>query len=370
MSSSPLLVVAGEASGDALAAPVVAELGVRAFGVGGSELAAAGAELVDSLSGAASMGIRGAFSTAPALVRMLPRLVRAVRARRPSAALLVGFSEVNARLAPWLRGQGIRVLWFAPPQVWAWRPTRARGIARAVDRLAVLLPFEAAIWREAGANVEYVGHPAAERTSRSVPRPVADRPALVALLPGSRKHEVRAHLVPLLQSISAVPAERSGIRLRGRLILSGALPAKGADWVRRLSAAHGVPVHEGGIEDGIAGADVAVVASGTATLECAALEVPPIIVYRTDPVTYVIAKRMLRVSSIGLPNLVIGRRAFPELLQSAVGAATIREAVFAVLRNREAYVATCAETRAVLSAGIARGTTGARVARMIAPWLS
>src|SRR5262249_7440141 len=158
-----------EPSGDALAADVVARLGRPSFGLGGPRLARAGTDVLVDLRSFTSMGIAPVLLRAPRLLGASRALARAVRLHRPRAALLVEFSELNARLAPRLKHRGARVLWYAPPQVWAWRPGRAPGIAADVDRLAVLLPFETEAWRKAGGTVDYVGHPAASPEWLDVP---------------------------------------------------------------------------------------------------------------------------------------------------------------------------------------------------------
>jgi lipid-A-disaccharide synthase len=342
-----------------MAARVVTELGGPAFGLGGRELRAAGTDLVADVGSHAAMGLRAPIGNAPALIRALIELARAVRRRRPRAALLVGFSDVNARLSPWLKRRGVHVVWYAPPQVWAWRRRRAPHIARTVDHLALLLPFETDVWRRAGARADYVGHPALDR----VPSPPSDsEPRFVALLPGSRKHEVTAHLPAMVGAVTARA-------LAARVVLSPALPRATRDWARRIAAERGIAVASDPIERAIAGASAAIVSSGTATLECAALGIPPVIVYRTDPVTHFVAKRAIRVSSIGLPNLVLGRSAFPELVQSSVTAGRISHALGGILDDPTWHRRTCDEVRAALSKGLGTGTAAARVARIVEPWL-
>lgn len=350
-----------------MAAPVISALGVPAFGIGGPDLGAAGASLVANVRDLAAMGPGAAVRTAPALFRALLDLARSIERSRPAAALLVGFSEVNSRIAWWLRRRDVRVLWYAPPQVWAWRQARARAIARVVDRLAVLLPFEAEVWRREGGRVDYVGHPAVERAPRA---PLGDisRPA-VALLPGSRRSEVHAHLPAMLEAVENLRSERGG-SYEVRVVLSRALPDETARWARGLATARRAHVVRDPVAGAVSGASVALVASGTATLECAALDVPPVIVYRTDPLTYAVASRLVRVPFVGLPNLLLGRAAFPELLQGAVTARRLRDAVLAVLEDPRRYENACREVQTLLSNGLGTETPAARVARLLEPWLA
>jgi hypothetical protein len=162
-SDAGVLVVAGEGSGDAMAAPVVRQLGVPAFGLGGTALGAVGMELVSDLSRTAAMGVGAVLVRAPLLIDAGRRLLSEARRRKPRAALLVGFSEFNAWLGPRLRKLGMRVLWYSPPQIWAWRGGRADTLRDACDRMAVILPFEEELWRAHGADAHYVGHPSLER---------------------------------------------------------------------------------------------------------------------------------------------------------------------------------------------------------------
>lgn len=355
-----LLVVAGEASGDALAAPVVARLGCPAFGLGGPALELAGLDAVADLRSFAAMGLTAVAQRSARLGSALGRLVRAVRAHRPRAALLVGFSEPNAWLARWLARRGVRTLWYAPPQIWAWRSSRAPGLARACAHLALVLPFEEPVWRRAGARATYVGHPAAELpwlTSSD-----AQGAPELALLPGSRPHEVRAHLTTMLAAARLV-------RTAARLVLAPSLDPRTASWARREAAAAGAAVSEGPLTDALHRAGVALVCSGTATLEAAALGVPPVILYRTDPVTFAVARRLVRVPHLGLPNLVLGRRSFPELLQSDVTPGRIARVAEALLGELDDARARCAEVRSALLRNITC-PPAERVTSLLRPWLA
>jgi lipid-A-disaccharide synthase len=191
---SSLLVVAGEASGDRAAAAVIARLpGVDSFGLGGPALASAGTTLVGDLRASTALGVGEAGMRAWGVLRAWGAVVRAAKRRKPRAALLVNYSEFNARLAPQLRDAGVRVLWYGAPQVWAWRGSRTMSLRRCVDRMAVVLPFECPIWRSAGVDAHYVGHPSLETVP--LDRDTARRAlgmtpyaATVAVLPGSRPH--------------------------------------------------------------------------------------------------------------------------------------------------------------------------------------
>jgi lipid-A-disaccharide synthase len=319
-----LLIAAGEPSGDRIAAAIATvarRRDIRCVGMGGAAGRAAGVELVADLSDSAAMGFTEVASRLPAVLRAYRRLVRAARDLRPAAAVLVDYVEFNLRLGRRLRALGVPVLWCVAPQVWAWRAARRDSARTAMDRLATILPFEPAIWREAGVDAHYIGHPALDaRCDRETARRglgiAGDVPA-VALLPGSRAHEVKRLAEPMLDAVRAIKRERP---LEVHLLAAPWLDARTRAWLDAAAGAHGVPVID---VDPVAGAmqrlpafDAALTASGTASLECALAGALPVVVYRVSALTAAIARRLLKTPHIALPNVVLGERIFPELLQS------------------------------------------------------
>lgn len=368
-----LLVSAGEGSGDAMAAPVIERLGVTTFGLGGPALAGAGSELVADTRRLAAMGVGAAALKAPAAAVAARALLARARKTRPRAALLVGYSEFNAWLGARLRDLGTRVLWYAPPQIWAWRAGRAHGLRRSCDRMACVLPFEPRLWREQGVDAKYVGHPALERPNigRDVARerfgmtPYAE---YVAVLPGSRAHELREHLGPMLEAVAALRADRGAVD--ARVVLAPWLPRKLAARAAEEAGAAGVSCIESSAPPVLSAFDVALAASGTVTLECAVAGVPPVIAYRTGPVTELLARRLLTVHSIGLPNIVLGERVFPELVQKALTSDALAEEAGRLLDDRELWRARCESVRERLLPRDGRAASPSeRVAELIAPWL-
>jgi len=367
--SAELLVVAGEASGDAMAAPVVRRLGVPAFGLGGSALGGAGVELTGHLSKLTAMGVGAVMARGPELIGAALKLLIVASRRRPRVALLVGFSELNGWLGPRLRRLGTRVLWYGAPQVWAWRPGRADTLRRACDRMAVVLPFEEQLWRRHGVDAHYVGHPALERVAGERDRlrvqlgmtPYAD---YVAVLPGSRPHEVRHHLGPMLAAVNLLRRERGA--LDARVVVAPSLAGRVAAWIAENAMRAGVATLHSDAASVLAAFDVALAASGTVTLECTVAEVPPVVAYRVGPVSAFIAARTLRVENVALPNLLLGEQAFPELLQEAMTAEALAEEAERLLEQRAAFVARCRDVRRVLETGSAASE---RVARLMERWL-
>lgn len=308
-----ILLSAGEASGDALAAGLAVELrsirpDLELFGMGGPRMRDAGVELV-----ARAPGVSGLVEVArhlPALVRTNARLADVARRRRPDLAVLVDFPDFHLRLARRLRTDGIPAVQYVGPSVWAWRPGRARGFADVFRAVLLLFSFERPAWRASGADVRVVGHPAADRRPPLAP---PARSPWVALAPGSRAHEVRRH-VPILLGAAERIIRRRAIRFRlfaapgvDRADLEAAVAARG------LAGRVGV---EGALDpDRVRHASAAVVAAGTATLEVALAGVPMVVGYRMNPISHRLLTSMVRVPHVALPSLVAGRAVAPELLQ-------------------------------------------------------
>lgn len=375
MSGPRLLVAAGEASGEQRAARLLTALAARrpdlaSFGLGSDALAAAGVELVADSREISVVGISEALEILPRAAEILRRLVAEVERRRPAAALLVDFPDFNLRLARELAWRGIPVVYYVSPQVWAWRRGRVRTIADCVTRMLVLFEFEVPFYRAHGVPVVHVGHPlvdeipalpqAWERVRRGE-RPERFR---LALLPGSRRSEVDALLPVLLAAarrISAeLPLEVVVVEAPGlsRAVLDRHLAGAGLE-VRRVA--------ERRYEE-VAGSHLALCASGTATLETGLLGTPMIVCYRLSPWTYALARALVRVPHVSLVNLVLGRRAVPELLQGRATPEGIASEALDLLRRRgavEAMRADLGELRTRLGRGGASERAAAEVARVV-----
>lgn len=361
--------MSGEPSGDRAAAGVIARLGPgrgRAFGLGGPASEAAGLEPCAPCERSAAMGLFDVGRRLGRVARSMVCVRRAIVQRRPRVALLVNYTEFNVQLLSLLRRVGARIVWYAAPQVWAWRAGRARTLAPRIDAMAVVLPFEEALWREHGVETRYVGHPVMEeeRLSKGDARERLGLPTLgvpaVAVIPGSRPGEVRRLLPAMLEATAAYP-ERV-------VLLSTALDDRARAWARGASARHGARVYdaEGGVSRVIAAFDVALCASGTASLECALAGVPPVVAYRVDALAGLAARALLATKHVALPNVLLGRRAFPELLQRGATAPRMKDALAHVLAHRKDAVRACGDVRDVLGA---RHEPSRAVADMIARWL-
>lgn len=324
-----------EASGDLYAGALTRELssiepGVRIAGLGGPRFHQAGGELVGDYRGIAVTGLTEALAKIPASIALLRRLTAFARAERPDALIAIDSPDFNFRLASRVKRLGIPVVYYISPQVWAWRPGRLKTIRRIADRMLVIFPFEQPIYRDAGVPVEFVGHPLIELARVSTSRDVflttlgldAGAPT-IALLPGSRHNEVQ-RILPVLAG--AIPL------IRERLPSAQFVVARAPHLDDRLFTAVAtvdrcVMVREN-TDTVLASADVALTASGTATIQTALHGTPMVIVYRVSPLTYQLGRRLVSVNTIGMVNLIAGEQIVPELIQDALTPeAVTREAI-------------------------------------------
>jgi lipid-A-disaccharide synthase len=322
--SLQILVVAGEASGDSHAAELVAALKVQRpdltfFGMGGSRLAAQGVELLYGAHEVNVMGITEVLPKIPRILQVMRGLADAAAERRPVCAILVDIPDFNLRLAVRLKKLGIPVAYYVSPMIWAWRRGRVKTIAKLVDRMLCILPFEEDFYREAGVSARYVGSPVVEQ----VPAPASaatfrqklglplETPTL-ALLPGSRMSEIRRILPAMVGAAKKLVAERPGLQV----VVPVAPTIPREEIVSRFEGSGVQPVLvEGRAPEVVGASDAAIVASGTAALEAGLMQRPMVVVYRVSLITYLVGRMMLKVAHVALVNLLVNRRVVPELLQ-------------------------------------------------------
>jgi lipid-A-disaccharide synthase len=363
--AATIMLSAGETSGDLHGGTLCRALrdlepGLGLVGMGGPRMAAAGMEVVADPTARAVVGTSEAVGRLPGLYRAYRALVRRLREAPPRALVVIDFPEFNMRLARQARRAGVPVIFFIPPQVWAWRRGRVRLIARLASRVLAVFPFEPPLYEAAGVAVEFVGHPLLDVLPVGLDRPDArsalalapDQP-VVGLFPGSRREEV-SRLLPAMLDAARRLAEPSETKTPRFLL--GLAPSVDRALVESLvgtSRAAGGPAVEvlpQRTYELMAAADVILIASGTATLEAALLGAPMVVCYRVSRFTEGISRLLIRIPWISLPNIVAGRAVVPELLQDdATGellaaearrllvepaAAAAQRAAFADLRGR------------------------------------
>jgi len=318
------MIVAGETSGELYGALLTEALKkkvphLRVIGIGGERMQAAGVELLSGI--ASAFGLTEALSSLKTLKETFRKASDAFRKYRPSVVVLIDYPDFNLRLAAEARKQNIPVLYYVSPQVWAWRPGRVKKIARLVDRMAVILPFEEQIYRDTGLAAEFVGHPILDEMQQIQPdrRTLKEELGLdpdlqlISLLPGSRPHELERLLPLLLDTVRQCRRDLPGYQYcmpfapNTNLIQHKAL----IDALQH----EGVIINKGKSLKTLAASDFAVIASGTATLQAAFLGLPLVVVYKVFPLTFWLGKRIIKVKHVSLVNILSGREVVRELLQ-------------------------------------------------------
>jgi lipid-A-disaccharide synthase len=319
-----VLMVAGEASADHHGANLVRSIlhrdpHVVFSGIGGAEMARAGVRLLFSSSEMAVVGLTEVFPRIPVIYKAASRLKRILKEERPDLLILLDYPDFNIHLARTAKRFGVPVLYYISPQVWAWRKGRIRKIRNRVDRMAVILPFEEAFYRNRGVRVDYVGHPLLDSAPEPFPgsadgsnSAVPNRNPVLGLVPGSRNEEV-SFLLPAMVSSAEILKKRHP-KLRCVLPLASTVDVKR---VRRISGRSklDIALTETNIYEVLKTCDVVIAASGTVTLEVAMMGIPMVVAYRVSWPTYHIGRMIIRVPSISLVNLIAGKRVVPELIQ-------------------------------------------------------
>jgi lipid-A-disaccharide synthase len=359
--ASRIVLCAGELSGDMHAAHVVSALyrhlpGAHITGMAGALCAEAGMDVRFQYRDYAVIGFTGILASLP----RFHRLEKNLRALIDDADLFIAvdYPGLNLRLCDYAHERGKRVLYYIAPQVWAWGARRVERMRRTVDSVAVVLPFETRIYREAGMNVEFIGHPFI--TDHELPAPVDERERDgIALLPGSRTGEVTS-LLPIFLEAARHLRERH----RGLPVTVSRSPVVNRDLYDAIVGRSGLDVTlVDGAVGALARARLALVASGTATLESALLETPLVIAYRTGRLNYALAKRLIKIPDVGLVNVLLGERVAPELVQHEATPAALADAVHALLTDGARRAQTIARFRG-LREQLAQGGGSERVAAM------
>ena len=356
-----IALVAGEPSGDVLGSRVLRALkralpgcALHAEGIGGEAMIAEGFHTLYSLERLSVMGLVEPLGRLPELLRIRRALYRRWRANPPALLLGIDAPDFNLRLARRLRDAGVRTAHLVSPTVWAWRPRRVHQVARAVDRLLCLFPFEPALYRALDVDARFVGHPVVQELARMPDRAQARRdlglPAkapVIALLPGSRAAEV-AQLAPSLMAAGELLRERDP---RRQLLMPAASKERAVQLRSLLKHGRGggaIRVVDGDSRRAMIAADLVLLASGTASLEAMLLRRPMVIAYRVSPLSWALISRLAVTPYAGMPNILAGRRVVPELLQGNLNPAALAREAENLLAEGAAQVAALEPCRAAL----------------------
>ncbi len=329
-----LYLVAGEASGDMHAAALIQRLrewhpDISFRGQGGDRMQAAGAELFRHYRRVNYMGFFEVIRHLPALSRALRQTKTDILTYRPDALILVDYPGFNLRLARFAKQKGIPVIYYIAPQVWAWHRSRLKNLRRDVDLLITILPFEKDFFGQSGIRTEFAGHPLVERINqyrKTHPPARAKGKPLIALLPGSRRQEIRQHLPRMLRVTRHFPEYRfavAGISLHTPAFYHHMMKDYPAELVTDQTY------------DLLIRARAALVSSGTATLETALFDVPQVVCYRSTPISFWIGKQLVKVPFISLVNLIAGKKVVEELIQNDMNPARMKASLKRLLQVAE-----------------------------------
>jgi lipid-A-disaccharide synthase len=328
MSARTILMVAGEASADMHAAQVIRTLralmpGCRFVGMGGPWMRQEGMECTWGMDELSVMGFTDVARRMRHIYRVFAGIKEFMETQRPSLFIPVDLPDFNMRLCRHARDLGIRVLYYIAPQAWAWRRSRARTLARITDGLAVIFPFEEAFFRASGVDARYVGHPFMEKAGQGEGSAASWPPRRMGMLPGSRRHEI-SRILPVMMD-----AKRRIARTHPDL--DWFLPvASGIDaaTVRTLTDP------DVRLADALPEVDLAMVKSGTSSLEVALRGTPGVICYKTSLVNYLLARFFVRIHHIGMPNIIAGSTVMPELIQGDLTGESLAQTMLAYLEDR------------------------------------
>ena len=337
-----VMISVGEASGDLHGASVATALkniqpGIKLLGMGGQAMRSAGVEIVHDIADLGVIGFVEVIKNLPRLFKLRDSLVDLMAAERPDVLVVIDYPDFNMRLAEKAKQLGIPVVSYISPSAWAWRKGRAKNVAKLVDRLAAIFPFEADVYREAGANVTFVGHPLLDIVKPSLTKSEAyaffkakaDQP-IVLLLPGSRNQEINTLLPVMLAAgekiVEKVPDCQFFLPVASTI---------SREMLQNILSQYKLKVNLTNeyTYDLMAIADSAIAASGTVTLEAALLELPCVVVYKLAALTYLLGKFLVKIPHFSLPNIIAGRQIIPELLQDQANAANIAQEVLPMLKN-------------------------------------
>jgi len=341
-----VMIMSGEASGDLHGANLARELrkldpSIALYGVGSKHMRDAGVQMFADASEISVVGAVEVLTHLSAILRVLNRLKNFLEQERPDLLVLIDFPDFNIRLGKAARKLGIPILYYISPQVWAWRKGRIKTIASLVKAMIVVFPFEVDIYKTAGVDVRYVGHPLTDVVQSPLSRIDARKQLgldpqkkTVALLPGSRTKEI-TYLLPVMLAAGKILQKRFP-DIQFALPIA---PTLTEDFIRMFTDKCGVVVKliDGRVYDVLRASDAAMVTSGTATLETGLMGVPMVIVYRLSSLSYHIGRMLVDVKHIGLVNIVAGEKIVPELVQHDATPEKIAGAMTEIMGNPEYY---------------------------------
>lgn len=333
--------IAGDPSGDLHAAEVLRQLkqlepDCMLLGIGGPAMQSVGFQTLFPFEPFNRMGYLEVIVHLPFFLGVKRKLLRFMKEHRPSCLVCVDYSGFNIPMMKAARNMGIPVIWYIAPMVWAWKKKRAAVLARYASHICCIFPFEVASFLPYTNNVSFVGNPLAEKYSRQNLFPkkkktISKKP-LLAIVPGSRRQEIQHNLPPMVGAYSLLKKKYPDLRA-----VISKFPALPDNLFISAHKEKNLSFHSGPLSELLEKADIALVTSGTATLETSFMEIPHVIVYRTSPITYAILKHFITITSIGLPNIIAEEAVAPECIQEYVTDKVLFDRISEYLDNSEKY---------------------------------
>jgi lipid-A-disaccharide synthase len=373
--SQSIMIVAGEASGDLHGANLVKAIKARTdqfafFGMGGTALKKAGVELIYDAAKLSVVGLFEVFSHLKDIRRARNMLIHRMQQERPRVLILIDFPDFNLSLAKKARSLNLPVFYYISPQVWAWRSGRVRTIAKLVDKMAVILPFEKAFYQEHGMEVDFVGHPLLDHVKCSTPAQlfrkqhgIADTSKVIGILPGSRMKEIQKILPVFLETAKNITSHRSE-DIIFLLALAPSLKKEDLHCAELFAELPNIRIIDEDRYDLMAACDIVMAASGTVTLELAILHIPMVVAYKISPITYFVGRRLIKVQHASLVNLVVQEEIVEEYLQKDCTPHNLEAALIRIWPGSEKHTAMKNKLREV---GEILGNSGAsgRTAQLV-----
>ena len=349
MNSNSILIVAGEVSGDIHGGKLVKAIKklspeINIAGIGGENMSSAGMKLLRDVNEMSFLGFTEIIKHLPFVRKVMKELLEWIRIERPIVIVLIDYPGFNLRLAQKAKKLGCKIIYYISPQIWAWGKSRIKKIAHVVDEMIVIFPFEEELYRNAGVSVEFVGHPILENLENSSSKvdffsenELDPDEKLIGLLPGSRTQEVDSLYKIMIDAVEMLKSEYPNVQsiTAKSPVLDNSVYAKIADnnSLKKSINTYDVMKHS----------NLLFVASGTATLESACFGTPLIVVYRVSPISWFIGKILVKIKSIGLVNIVAGKKIAPEILQSELTPSRLATEALTILKDEQLYADTSSE---------------------------
>lgn len=337
--NNKILIIAGEVSGEMHGAALVAELknsnsDLEFFGIGGDNMINAGVETLQHIKDMAFLGFVEVVKHLPFILKVEKTIIDFVKLNKIKLAILIDYPGFNLRIAKKLNKLGVKVIYYISPQIWAWHQSRIKKIKIRVDKMLVVFPFEKKFYTDGDVSVEYVGHPLVERIEHFIFKSKEEffneldiDKEILLILPGSRKHEIEKHLPELIKSADIIS------RNNNLQIIVACSENLDEEYLQQFIASENVNIVKGNTYNLLKHSKFGIIKSGTSTLEAAIIGLPFVVIYSTSKLTYELAKRLVKIDHIAMPNIIAGKTVVREFIQSEVNAELISEHVQSLLDN-------------------------------------